>query len=128
MADEDLPILPGEWERRLTAEVVTPLEAGRAASIATAAAAAAGAGGIAAAATLTAATATKVTAAVLVTVTVGGAIAAAAGILPDPIQSWVADLVDGIGISLPRPDEVVTTVPVPVITVPEITLPSVPLP
>ena len=40
MATDELPRLPADWERELTAQVVSPMEAGRAASIAAAASAA----------------------------------------------------------------------------------------
>ena len=128
MATDDLPQLPGDWRRQLAAEVVTPLEPGRAAGIAAAAATAAS--GAAVATGVTAVAVAKVAAAVAATITAATLIAAAAGILPDPIQNWVADMVDGIGISLPRPDELIsTTVPtLPTVTVPEITLPVVTLP
>lgn len=128
MATDDLPQLPGDWRRQLASEVVTPFEARRAAGIAAAAATAAS--GAAVATTVTAITVAKVAAAVTVTITVAGLVAAAAGILPDPIQTWVADLVDGIGVSLPRPDELIQNVPttIPDVTLPTVTLPTVPLP
>jgi len=77
--------------------------------------------------------AAKVIAAVAITATLATGAAAATGILPDPIQSWVADLVDGIGIHLPRPEDVIPTLPttvpdlgtlpLPSVTVPVVTLP-----
>ncbi len=121
-----LPELPGGWVDDLAAEVVTPLETGRAAAIAaTALGASAGGAGAAVVATHVVA---KVIAATALTLTVGGAAAAVAGILPDPIQSFVADLVDGIGIDLPRPDQVLPDISttIPAVTIPEI--PELPLP
>jgi len=77
--------------------------------------------------------AAKVIAAVAITATLATGVAAATGILPDPIQSRVADLVDGIGIHLPRPEDVIPTLPttvpdldtlpLPGVTVPVVTLP-----
>jgi hypothetical protein len=123
------------WSADLVAEVVTPLESPQAAGIAAAAAAAAAAttAGIGAGAVVAGGVAAKVIAAVVITATLATGIAAATGTLPDPLQSWVADLVDGIGIQLPRPEDVIPTIsttipdldtlPPPGITVPVVTLP-----
>ena len=129
MATDEMPQLPEDWRRQLAGEVVTPLEPGRAAAVAAAAATAAG-GAAAVATGVTAVVVAKVAAAVAVTVTAASLIAAAAGILPDPMQTWVADLVDGIGINLPRPDELIPDLPttIPDVTLPTVTLPTVPLP
>ena len=83
-------------------------------------------GGVVAAAAGAAAahTVTKVIAAVALITTIGGGIAAVTGSLPDPIQSWFADLVDGIGIELPRPPADLPDVSV---TLPaDVTLPTLP--
>ena len=121
------------WSADLVAEVVTPLESPQATRIAAAAAAALTTAGIGAGAVVAGHVAAKVIAAVAITATLATGVAAAAGILPDPIQSWVADLVDGIGIHLPRPEDVIPTLPttvpdlgtlpLPGVTVPVVTLP-----
>lgn len=130
------PILPEplrSWSADLTTEVVTPFEPPRAAGIAAAAAAAATTSGVGAGAVVAGGVAAKVIAVVALTATLATGVAAATGILPDPIQSWVADLVDGIGIHLPRPDGATPTIPTtipgldtlprPGLTVPVVTLP-----
>lgn len=121
------------WSADLVAEVVTPLESPQATRIAAAAAAAVTTAGIGAGAVVAGHVAAKVIAAVAITATLATGVAAATGILPDPIQSWVADLVDGIGIHLPRPEDVIPTLPttvpdlgtlpLPSVTVPVVTLP-----
>lgn len=121
------------WSADLVAEVVTPLESPQAARIAAAAAAAVTTAGIGAGAVVAGHVAAKVIAAVAITATLATGVAAATGILPDPIQSWVADLVDGIGHHLPRPEDVIPTLPttvpdlgtlpLPSVTVPVVTLP-----
>ena len=114
------------WATDLKAEVVAPIEASRAAAIAAGSAAAVGVG--TAASGLAAATALKVAAIATAAVLVGGAIGAVAGVLPDAIQSWVADLVDGLGISLPRPEDVLPTVPTTLPGPPDLTVPDVTVP
>ena len=42
---------------------------------------------------------------VALAVTAGTGVAAVTGTLPDPVQSWIAGVVEEIGISLPTPDE-----------------------
>ena len=121
------------WSADLVAEVVTPLESPQATRIAAAAAAAVTTAGLGAGAVVAGHVAAKVIAAVAITATLATGVAAATGILPDPIQSWVADLVDGIGIPLPRPEDVIPTLPttvpdlgtlpLPGVTVPVVTLP-----
>ena len=121
------------WSADLVAEVVTPLESPQATRIAAAAAAAVTTAGIGAGAVVAGHVAAKVIAAVAITATLATGVAAATGILPDPIQSWVADLVDGIGIHLLRPEDVIPTLPttvpdlgtlpLPSVTVPVVTLP-----
>lgn len=122
------------WSRDLTGEVVAPLpEAATGAITAAAVASVGAAGGAAAAAAVVTHTAAKVIASVALVAVVGGGVAAVTGNLPDPIQTFVADLLDGVGIDLPRPIPVLpsTTVPslpsveltVPVVTSPVSTLP-----
>ncbi len=133
-----LPDPIDSWSQHLTREVVAPLAADRTAAIAAAAlssgAVAAGAGGATVAAAAAAShTVAKVVVAVALATAIGGGIAAVTGTLPDPIQSWIADLADAIGIDLPHPEDLLpglpTTVPdLPEITVPQVTLPEVTLP
>jgi hypothetical protein len=100
--------------------------------MAAAAAGAARVAGISTTAVVAGHVAAKVVGAVMLAATIAGVAAAVTGVLPDPIQSWVADLVDGIGIHLPRPDEIVpsipTTLPVPDVSLPGISVPVVTLP
>jgi hypothetical protein len=138
------PIAPDPidaWSRDLAREVVTPLAADHAAAIAVAVsiggvAATGGAAGPAVTA-VASHTAAKVVAAIALTTVIGGGIAAVTGNLPDPIQSWVADVADTIGIDLPRPEDALPsgippTIPsevtVPPVTLPDVTLPDVTLP
>jgi hypothetical protein len=57
-----------------------------------------------------------------VAIVVGTGVAAVTGTLPDPVQSWIADVMEEIGISLPTPDESTPTIPVD-----RIPLPGLPL-
>lgn len=105
------------WSRDLAGETVAPLAAAETGAIAAAAVASLGAaGGAVAAGAVATHTLAKVIAAATLVTTIGGGVAAVTGNLPDPIQSFVADLVDGIGIDLPRP----------VVDLPDVTVPSLP--
>ncbi len=141
MSDGPDPI--DEWAERLRSEVVTPVADEAVSGIAAAAAAttAAGVAGAGAAAAVAAHTAAKVAAAVVLSAVLAGGAAAATGILPDPIQSWIADVVEHVGIHLPRPDlGRLPDVPIPTVPdvggtvssvtslVPDVTLPPLPLP
>ncbi len=127
----------GLWSQNLADQVITPLAPDRMTAIAAAAVSAgavAAVGGVAVAAAGTHLIAKVIAIATLVT-TIGGGVAAVTGSLPDPIQTWVADLGDSIGIDLPRPEieipvlpTVPTTLPLPNVTVPTLpTLPTVPV-
>jgi len=85
-------------------------------SIATGAGLATGATGLAGLSTLAKVGVTTVA------IVVGTGVAAVTGTLPDPVQSWIADVVEEIGISLPTPDE-----PTPTIPVDRVPLPALPL-
>lgn len=122
-----------QWADEVAGDLVQPLDPdqvqaiARAAASATAATSVAAAGALGAAATGGAAgvsVTAKVVAAVALTVSLGAG-AAVLGVLPDPIQSWVADLADGIGIDLPRPDDAID---LPGVTVPDVTVPAVTVP
>jgi hypothetical protein len=64
-------------------------------------------------------TAAKVSVAT-VAVAVGAGIAAVSGTLPEPLQTWVADVVETIGIDLPSPaDPALPTVPIEEISIPD---------
>ncbi len=118
------------WSRDLAGEVVAPLAAAETGTITAAAVASVGvAGGAVVAATVATHTVAKVIAAAALVTTIGGGVAAVTGTLPDPIQSFVADLVDGLGIDLPRPVVDLPEVTIPTLpSSPEITLPTVTLP
>lgn len=131
--EDTLPDPLQAWSADLVAEVVTPLEPSRTAALAAAATAAVTTAGVGAGTVVAGHMTAKVIAAVVITATLATGIAAATGVLPDPVQSWIADLVDGIGIHLPRPEDVIPivpttlpaldTTPLPGITVPAATLP-----
>jgi hypothetical protein len=57
-----------------------------------------------------------------VAIVVGTGVAAVTGTLPDPVQSWIADVVEEIGISLPTPDEPAPTIPVDRVPLPDLPL------
>ncbi|MCB2223221.1 MAG: hypothetical protein KQH83_03510 [Actinobacteria bacterium] len=133
----------GAWAQDLEAELVTDLTESDVASLAAAAsavtaagAAAATAAGAGAAAATAGISVGKAVAAVALAATIATGIGAAAGVLPDPIQTWIADLAGKVGVDLPRPREVVEIVPPPEVTLPELpggspdlpNLPSLPEP
>lgn len=121
----------GVFAAALVADVVGPIRVAEASAIAASSAAAAESTAAAAAGTAATggaaaagmATLAKVAAAVTLAAVLGGGAAAITGILPDPLQSWVADAVSRVGITLPDPDGPEVTVPtvpdLPAITVPE---------
>ena len=98
------------WEEDLRAALVTPPDHVRDIAAAAAAAVPAGAATGAVTTAMSAGAAAglsvgaKIAAAAALVVALGGA--AAAGVLPDPVQRWLADLVDGVGIELPRPPSI----------------------
>ena len=97
----------GVWAAALAADLLGPLPAARASALAQAAAGTAASiapGAVTAGAVAGLPVAAKVGAAVLAAALVGGGVAAVTGNLPDPVQTWVADLAERIGISLPHPD------------------------
>ena len=53
---------------------------------------------------------------------IGTGVAAVTGTLPDPVQSWIADVVEEIGITLPTPDEPTPTIPADGIPLPDLPL------
>jgi RNA polymerase sigma-70 factor, ECF subfamily len=104
----------GVWAAALVADLVGPIDAARASVVAGAASSAVGtgaatAGAAAAGAAVGASTAAKVAAAVVLAVSVGGGTAAVTGNLPDPAQTWIADVAGWVGVDLPRP--AATTLP-----------------
>lgn len=128
-----------EWSEELRATVVERFSDDQVAQIVDAASEAAasgvGAGGAAAAGTaasgaatagatgVSVATVAKIGAGILATALAGGAIAGITGNLPDPIQSWLSDVADGIGIDLPHPDD---PVDLPDLDAPSVTVPTLP--
>lgn len=126
-APEDrLPEPLASWSQDLAGEVITPLAPEGSRTIAAHAAAMAASGSAAGAVAVGAHLVVKLFAAAALTAVVGGGLAAATGVLPDPIQRWVADLVDGVGIHLPRPEP--SEVTIPDVTTPEMNLPDVTVP
>jgi hypothetical protein len=62
-------------------------------------------------------------------VTVGTGMGAVTGKLPDPIQSWIAGVVEEIGIGLPTPDDpALPTIPGDEVPVPDLPLDGDPIP
>jgi len=62
-------------------------------------------------------------------VMVGTGVAAVTGTLPDPVQSWIAGVVEEIGISLPTPDEpTLLTIPIDKVPLPDLPLDGDPIP
>lgn len=128
------------WAEDLRAASIPALSPERVVSVAEAATSAVAGGVVAAGTAAVAVAATPVTAKV-VTATVLAAVlaagtAAATGVLPGPIQRWVADIADRVGIHLPTPGDESPELPgvtipgitVPGVTVPDTTLPTVDLP
>jgi len=126
MTDFDKDDLLAAWSADLEAEVVEELStetiaataqsAAAATAVTTAAAGAAtgaaGAGGAAAAGTGAGLTLAKAAGAIALATAVGGGAAAVTGNLPDPIQDFVADVADRVGIDLPRStDDVLEELP-----------------
>jgi hypothetical protein len=100
--------------------VVGPIGVAEASLVAGSAAYVVGAGAVGAATTVVGAAAgvssiAKVAAAVVLAVSVGGGAAAVTGNLPDPAQTWIADVADRIGVDLPRPVDSAVTVLDPVL-------------
>ena len=114
----DDPVL-GAWEKDLRDGLVTASAPDHVRQVAAAAAAAVPAGaiatGAAAAGTVVGVASSgmslgaKVALVGALVAALGGA--AAAGVLPDPIQRWIADVVDDIGIEIPRPPSILPDAP-----------------
>lgn len=131
MTQEHDPV--AAWADDLSREVVTPIAADDAAALAGAALAGMSASAGVVATAVTGHIVAKVIGGLALAGAMAGGIAAATGSLPDPVQTWIADLVDGIGIELPRPADLIPTLPpdlpgepIPGMTTPELTIPDLP--